>query len=187
MNKQYIAGFFDGEGSAMCLTDKRKVKYGTIYRIRPVISISQKHRFMLDKIRDYLGCGHVELDGGKNAYKFICNGHANILKFIESVGGYIIIKKEQIRLLKALIIFKKSLPQNAPYTKEQLIKILDFRDEIHRLNAGNRSNIKLKFSKENILKEVSFVDDIDKWNKDRAKNGAIALVLYQKSRRKNDE
>lgn len=39
MDNKYIAGFFDGEGSAMVLTDNR---HGGIFRLRPVVKITQK-------------------------------------------------------------------------------------------------------------------------------------------------
>jgi len=51
----YIAGFFDGEGSAMVLTHRVKEKIGYHYRIRPVIKIVQKTKSILVEIKKYLG------------------------------------------------------------------------------------------------------------------------------------
>lgn len=179
----YIAGFFDGEGSALIITDRRQMDCGIIYRIRPHISVSQKNREILDKIREYFGFGNIQLSTygipNRAGYKYICNGHKNITKFIEEVHPYVIIKKRQLDLIKELIDFKDKIQSNKPYTKENTLFMLDIRDELHELNSRGKD---LRYSREKILSETNFID-VDEWHKKRAKKGCKAMVAYQKARK----
>ena len=65
---QYIAGFFDGEGSAHIITIKRKKKKFP-YQFRPHIDISQKDKFILEEIKNYLGYGKVGKNYSAGAHK----------------------------------------------------------------------------------------------------------------------
>ena len=141
----YIAGFFDGEGSAMILTIKRIKEEN--FRFRPVIKISQKNPLILKLIRDKLGFGTV-LEH-HNACLLQINGNQKILRFIKTIGQFVVLKKEQLNLIEKLI--KIQYKKNKPYNQNELIKIIDIRDAVHKLNAQNRKNIKLKYSKGDIL------------------------------------
>jgi len=147
----YIAGFFDGEGSAMILTVRRK-KEKNIYRFRPVIKIAQLTTPILYGIKDRLGFGTV-ITGNKTPCLQI-NGHKKILKFIELVGPYVILKRRQLLLLKELIALQHS--KHWPYARAEIEKMIDIRDRVHRLNAETRSSVKLKYSKAEIMKEHRF-------------------------------
>jgi len=179
----YIAGFFDGEGSAMILTVKRKEE-NNIFRFRPVIKIAQATTPILHKIRKLLGFGKVV--GNKISYvgkqRTTCyqvNGSKNILKFIELVSPYVVLKKKQLLLLKDLI--KLQYKKNKPYTKKEFKKMIDIRDKVHKLNCKTRKNSSLKYSKNEILKIHNFVN-IKEWEKRRYQKGMKALIKYQKNR-----
>ncbi|MGI0085578.1 MAG: hypothetical protein ACREBQ_10895, partial [Nitrososphaerales archaeon] len=57
LSSEYIAGFFDGEGSATIVLDANDSPYG--FRWFPLILFAQKNPFVLHQIRDALGYGKV--------------------------------------------------------------------------------------------------------------------------------
>ena len=83
MNSKYIAGFFDGEGSGMILTIRRKMKAGIIYRFRPVIKIAQKTNGVIEAINDFIGYGHIDYEKRRNGY--VINGVEGVLAFVKHV------------------------------------------------------------------------------------------------------
>lgn len=158
IDKAYIAGFFDGEGSAMVLTSRIKEKGGYHFRIRPVIKITQKTKRILMLIKDYLCCGTLmrsHISSG-DCWVFQINGQEKILSFIENIAPYSILKQRQLLLIKNMMTFQ--IKKNQPYERSQLEVIIDLRDEIHALNCETRHNIKQKYPKERVLKEHVFID-----------------------------
>jgi hypothetical protein len=154
MDKSYIAGFFDGEGSAIVITVRSELMNGAAtYTFRPIISISQKTMGVLKELRDTLGYGH--LDKGRNAGKYIINSRGNIIRFVDDIMPYTFLKTRQLKLLKEFAIFKGPYGGKGMYSKDVLERMIDYRDEIHQLNTLTRSNIHLKYSKDFILNEYS--------------------------------
>ena len=147
ISNKYIAGFFDGEGSAMILTDNR---HGGIFRLRPVIKIAQKTRGILDEIKKHLGFGTIFPT--KTIHTYQINGHDKVLKFIEEISPYAFLKKEQLFLLKKLIElqYRKG---SKPYTKKEVKNMVIIRDKVHLLNTITKSNIKQKYPKNLIMKK----------------------------------
>lgn len=151
MDYSYIAGFFDGEGSVMVLTVKYSLGSRVQYRIRPVIKIAQKTRYILDSIRDILGYGTILI--GKNGCNTLqINGHDNIKDFISKVGPYVIIKHKQLEKMLELIDLQYRQGSH-PYTYEEFKNILIIRDEIFNLNCLTRTKIKQKYYINKILSE----------------------------------
>jgi len=166
IDDSYIAGFFDGEGSGLILTIRRKLKVGIVYRFRPVIKIAQKHEGILEWIRDHLGFGTVTPSNrGDGVWNYICNGHENVKKFIERIFPHVSLKWEQLTLLEKFINTKERIsPGNRPYTKIETVMLIDLRDRLHELNK--RKDAKLKYSKVRILAESSF-PDLEEWHDHR--------------------
>ncbi len=167
MNAGYIAGFFDGEGSALIITIKTKLNTGSIYRFRPVIRIPQKTQEILELIEKYLGYGHVAIDGG--IFCFVVNGLDGVLKFVSEISPYCHLKRAALNAVGSLAHFQQEggkRYRNRPYTKEETIYMLNLRDQLFSLNSVTRSNLKQKYSRERILAETTFVD-IEDWTKAR--------------------
>lgn len=149
LNMSYIAGFFDGEGSAMILTIKRKREYG--YRFRAVVKIAQKTIPILETIREMLGFGTIIKTHGTPCLQI--NGAEKLMKFINGVGPYCILKQKQLLVLEELLKFQHG--KNTGYSKEEISEMIRLRDKNHELNAQNNDNAKkpLKHTSEAILNE----------------------------------
>jgi hypothetical protein len=158
ISKSYIAGFFDGEGSAMALTHRVKEKIGYHYRIRPVIKIVQKTKPILMEIKEHLGYGTVVLNYVKSGecWTYQLNGQKNILRFIKTVEPYCRLKNRQLKLIEKMISFQ--IKKNQPYERELFEKIINTRDEIFIANKNTRSGIKQHHPKDKILKEHVFIN-----------------------------
>jgi len=173
MNNSYIAGFFDGEGCAMVLTIKRRLKSGTLFRFRPTIKIAQKQPKVLYRIREFLGFGTII--GRKGVFSLQINGLDKVLKFIQEIALSSVVKQKQLYLLQELATFQKNNLANHPYSKDDLLLMIALRDSIFALNCLSRKNLKQKYPKEIILAEHSFVN-ITRWQKSRHHNRIAALV-----------
>ena len=173
MNSEYIAGFFDGEGSGMIITIRRKMKTGIIYRFRPVIKITQKTNEVLEATKDYIGYGHIDYETDRNGYTI--NGLQGVLAFIQKIAPFCYLKQEVLLAVGELAEFQQSHTRNIPYTLEDTVKMLDIRDRVFELNKITRTGLRQKYLREQILAETTFVGDIRQWQLKRAEKGAMAL------------
>lgn len=173
MDESYIAGFFDGEGSAMILTIKRTLKLGTIFRFRPVIRISQKYRMSLDAVCEHLGFGHVTKTN-KDQYAYVVNGLDGVITFVDRIKPYSIIKKEVLSNVREFAAFQKKHTRSAPYSLEETLKMIDIRDRNFEMNLVQRSGLSQKYPKEIVMGETSFISDEKEWDAQRHKNAYIA-------------
>jgi len=91
MNWQYIAGFFDGEGS---INVTRRGKPTIFYRV----DMSQKYPEALEAIQEFLGYGIIyhRYDGKRNIYELRINRKSDIIDFVTHVLPYSIVKREKI-------------------------------------------------------------------------------------------
>ena len=91
MSWQYIAGFFDGEGSA----NKYKNRI-------PRIQLTNTNRQVLEIIRDFMQCGSIYLhrmkhDNWKDCYVLVIHSYKDVLFFCRSILKFLIIKKTTIQ------------------------------------------------------------------------------------------
>lgn len=166
MDDSYIAGFFDGEGSAMILTIRRKLRRGVVYRFRPVIKIQQKTRPVLELIMAYIGCGHI--DKTPTGFTYIINGIDGVLKFYLEISYRSIVKHDALVAVGALAQFqRKKKRKNEPYTLDDTDIMVHLRDKAFAANGKTRFGLKQKYSQLEIMKETNFVVDIDEWKENR--------------------
>lgn len=108
MNWNYIAGFFDGEGSV-------SVSYRKSGNLRNVIlSITQCQLEVLEQIRDFVGEGKIDVnrhEGSKTwkehwkpAWHFRLSNRPAVIRFLEKIQSKVIVKKDKnaqvLRILK---------------------------------------------------------------------------------------
>jgi len=185
MDKNYIAGFFDAEGSAMVLTIRRNLKTGVVYRFRPAIRIFQGTRSILENIQNYLGLGHI--DKQDKLYALTINSLDGVSQFIKVISPYCELKKEVLNQLMELcnIQLKDGKRyRNFPYSREDTIKILTIREKIYSLNDKTRRNLKRKYPADLILAESNFVEDPKEWMRQRDINRLAASKLHPRGRNK---
>lgn len=181
MNDNYIAGFFDGEGSAMVLTIRREEETDVLFRFRPVVRIVQNDKTILEQMQKHLGFGHVTLSS-KGTYLYVCNGHDNVEQFVRRIMPLAPMKGRILSLLQELIDFQRSHTRNIPYSKDDIITQLRIRDDVFELNSQNRKNLTQKYPAQVVMREHRFVD-LDVWQNERVKHGIRALNEYAKSRK----
>ena len=162
ISPEYIAGFFDGEGSAMILTIRRQLKTGTIYRFRPVIKIHQKTPRVLEAIKRFIGYGHI--DQSRDGFAYIVNGLEGVLHFFREVSYYSIVKHDALACVGSLAYFQsRHKKRNMPYTKNNTVIMLDVRDRLFEANKITRNGLTQKYSRDKILSETTFIEDIEAW------------------------
>jgi len=169
MNEDYIAGLFDGEGSAFLVASKRVFKTGTFWRIRPYIKITQKHQEVLEKIRDFLRIGYVAVD--TKAYSYRITEFLEAEQFCERIGPRCYLKRQVLALMKEAISicreYQSKYGYNTPYDENTLRRLLDIRLQIHQLNAITCTrSAKWKVSNEQILLSHTKIDPLE-WSKAR--------------------
>lgn len=157
MDSSYVAGFFDGEGSAMALTIKRIVSGRVTFRIRPVIKIAQGTEEILNQIRDFLGYGNV-VSATSDCYALQINSNKNIVKFADTIGKFLVLKKRQVQLLKTLAEYQDEHFSNCPHTRESMVYMLNIRDSVFEANTWTRTRIMQKYTKQDVLEQHEFVD-----------------------------
>jgi len=185
MDKRYIAGFFDGEGSAMILTIRCRKKEGFVYRFRPIIKIAQKPTEVLYAIHSYLEYGHVDPASKGKVGQFIVNGLDGVIKFAQDIGPYCFIKKDALKIVAELAQFQMKSGNrfhNYPYSKKETIYMLNLRDRLFSLNAERKARIEQKYSRERILAETTFIDDLKTWHLQRVHHALASSKRPQKGR-----
>lgn len=177
----YVAGFFDGEGSAMVLTVKRIISGKLFFRLRPTIKIAQNTKELLELIRIHLGYGTVVGKEGQ-CYSLQINGNKNIISFVDTIAPYTCLKSRQLLLLRELAIYQDINFSNTPYNFDAMNTMLDMRDAVFEANTWTRSKIKQKYPKGKILAEHEFVD-LSQWQANRNLKGITALNKYAQSQK----
>lgn len=135
MNWQYIAGFFDGEGSI--------AHNGTNYRI----TIAQTNYSVLKNINEFTGVGHVikvakRKKHWKDSWVYYISKQADVLFFLKNINKSLIVKR--FLTLEVLpILIKQVSNHNSRILKRKLLiasakglrkKGLSYREIGKRLN-----------------------------------------------------
>jgi len=137
----YIAGFFDGEGSVgIKVSRDSKRKYAYFFGGR--IAITQKDRTILDAIQKTLGFGVVTMKGD-GCYRLTINSENDCLRFIELMENRVLLKREQLRLLKEFYKYRKKC-RDWHFSKESTLALLNLAERMQILNNGKVTKHLLK-------------------------------------------
>jgi hypothetical protein len=130
----YMAGFFDGDGSAHVL--RRNFKWG--YSLSESLYVASTDRYIAEIFKKRFGGGvgirKTRSPKHKQQYCWYASG-TRTAKFIEEVGSQIILKRQQLQLLKELQDSKARSRQH-PSDEEKEVR-LRVRDKIKVLNSGH--------------------------------------------------
>ena len=132
VEKAYVAGFLDGDGSVMAIIEPHKeMKLG--YRVRVVVKFSQARQSkpLLEELQQIVGCGY--LSHSRNAVEYVIKGREEAKYFLEDIQPYIRGKRQQVDRALAL------LNSPRPNDKGELMKQARIADDIAAANIKSRS------------------------------------------------
>lgn len=133
VNKAYLAGLFDGDGSIMAMIEKhQQMKFG--FRLRVIFKISQKERKSLMKLKKKFLFGKIV--SNRKAYDWIIRDQCNIKKILNYLSPYVIVKSKQVKLALKIINANKD-------TKDNFLNTAKLTDSLAKLNVrskGRRKN-----------------------------------------------
>ena len=127
VQKAYIAGFLDGDGSIYVrLKPNSTYRYG--FQIAPYIVLfqSQKDQENFEKICSLIGLGNLRIrkDG---ILEYIIGRSDSLHKFLEMVRPFVILKQEQVSLMQEILDKKEQIRDKKDFLA--VAKLIDhFRD-----------------------------------------------------------
>jgi hypothetical protein len=146
----YIAGFFDGEGTASIKASKTTKSWCGV-AFMPRLGFFQKTPNILEKIAVELGLAnkgyklHHRLTGSKGAYgecyRLEVNGIEDVLRIAKMLEPRCIIKKRQLQIVieASELLLKTGFPQRRGYVssipKETIKKLIELTEEVRKLNS----------------------------------------------------
>lgn len=128
LEKAYIAGIIDGEGSIML----QKFHYNEYHS--PCISIASTTLELLNWIKSVVGKGIIKrkknynISEHKDCYSYVLK-YNDALAFLQEIYPYLIINSKKKRAELILKIYKSLTPRNGSYSAELLKQKLDFYTE----------------------------------------------------------
>lgn len=125
IEKAYLAGIIDGEGSIML------IRFKTNQHPAPCVSIASNSKELLNWIIQVTGVGKVKSKKNYNAYKHANSftyevKYNNAIELLQSISPYLRIPSKQLRAKLIINDYKKLTIRNGRYTKEQLLEKENF-------------------------------------------------------------
>ena len=106
MKPEYLAGFFDGEGS-LILRIRKDPRYKSGFQIKPHIDITQKDPKVLRKIQKEMDMGKLYQNSSDGIWHLCVYKTDDIVNFLKIVDEHVIVKKDKVkRLLRCMRIFQ---------------------------------------------------------------------------------
>jgi len=136
--RAYLAGFLDGDGSIYVqLKPNKTYKFG--FQVAPYIVLfqSQKDQKNFEQLCLMINLGYMRVrkDG---ILEYIIGKQENIIKFVNLVEPFVILKKLQIVLLKKIIAAKSKVENKKDF--QALAKLIDtFRELNYSKNRKVRT------------------------------------------------
>lgn len=147
LNRAYIAGFLDGDGSLMLqLKTRSDTSRGVRFMATICLYQDSRHDKPLFWVRKFLGVGYISKrkDG---ITEFRVNGFDQVKKILVELKPFVRFKKKQVRyLIQACTILEKNTIKNM--TRSELKKLVDLlllvKQENYKSNSPNNKNILYK-------------------------------------------
>src|SRR3989344_6139709 len=121
--RAYLAGLHDGDCS-IYVQSKPNITYKFGYQIAPYIVLfqSQKNQKNFEQLCSMISLGYMRIrkDG---ILEYIIGKQENIIKFINLVEPYVVMKKLQVKLIRKIIIAKVNVQNKKDF--EILMKLID--------------------------------------------------------------
>ena len=123
VKRAYLAGFLDGDGSIYVrLKPNKSYKYG--FQVAPYIVLFQsaKEESKFKKVCSLINLGYMRKrkDG---ILEYTIGRIDNIIEFLSFVGPFVILKREQVILMKKILERKKKINKERDF--KALMKLID--------------------------------------------------------------
>ena len=131
--KAYLAGFLDGDGSIYVrLKPNSTYRYG--FQIAPYIVLfqSQKDQVNFEKICAFINLGYLR-ERKDGILEYIINRKESIHRFLHMTEPYVILKKEQMKLMKKILTAKEKVAH-----KKDFEKLMELVDRFRELNYSKK-------------------------------------------------
>ena len=133
MTAAYIAGFIDGEGSIGLTSHGRLRRDGRARGLtfRPVVTVYNKHRGVLESMRGYAKVGrlHVRVRNRQewsDAHIWKVDGGRDVEQLLRLIAPHLVVKREQATLLLRFIERRRE-QHTRPYTETDYELVLALR------------------------------------------------------------
>ena len=157
MNIDYIAGFFDGEGSVAKCSAKKSDRYS--------VTISQTNFDVLDKIRIFFGVGSVykvkkRKSHWKDAWIYRTTNRNDTLQVLKKLESYLLLKKEianeAINYIENYVLPRRDLKSNSLSEDEKVIISMINNGKSYRqiekiLKVGRQTICRIKKKSEGVV------------------------------------
>jgi len=150
MNLDWIAGFFDGEGSvSAALVRHPTAVYG--YKIGPRITLSQKTLPILKEVQRFLGMGALHQ---AHVWNYQIRRRDDCLKFVQMFAPRSRLKSRQLLLLKEVLDVTNDGRQGGIgvyLPKDRMLRALELVAQIRNLNGNKHIHNDLATAKERVV------------------------------------
>jgi rubrerythrin len=169
----WLAGFMDGEGSfivSICKSRSSKAcRYGLLVKVCVELTQSEPNAWVLDFIKEKLGLGgaHIKIVPSERGFndnsnrkptrRLSFNGASQCMKIAEMLLPYLVLKKKQCELLLEAC---KIIKEKRTWTKEDLIRIAELRDQI--TDCGRRRHDSRYLTADDVKRILSSYPDYGK-------------------------
>lgn len=133
IQKSYIAGFLDGDGSIYAqLKANPTYRYGFQVAVYVVLFQSQKDRFLFEKICSMISLGYLRVrkDG---ILEYIIGKTNAIREFLKMIQPFVILKREQVVLMLEILDKKECVED-----KEDFRALANLVERFRELNYSKR-------------------------------------------------
>lgn len=149
----YIAGFFDGDGSfgVGIRIDNKETGYENRQGIEVSVGIGNNYIEILEKIQKTLNMGSLQISGygrdGNPEYAFQITNRKDCEKFINLIGDRMDVKKKQGRIFRQILDLIKNNKQNHKIPEKVMLKVIDLNIELVRLKSRKGGSFIFKLNK----------------------------------------
>ena len=119
----YLAGFLDGDGSIYVrLKPNKDYRYG--FQVAPYVVFfqSNKGREKFEKLCSVMGIGYIR-ERNDGILEYVINRQAEIQTFLKAIYPYLVLKREQAKLMLKILEKKKMVKSQKEFN--QLAQLVD--------------------------------------------------------------
>lgn len=137
--RAYLAGFLDGDGSIYVrLKPNLTYRYG--FQVAPYIVLFQscKDRDKFEKVCSLINLGYLR-ERKDGILEYTINRQAAIREFLKAVAPYVIMKKEQVDLMREILDMKEQIGGKEDF--ELLMRLVDHFRELNYSKKRKRHTL----------------------------------------------